>query len=113
MDKKAFRILKDVMGQTDSGFKVKECDDMKPKFKVLIYNAAKPRFHRDIQAFRATSPQGHELVVIKLPQHPARMLQADYGARCGEAVRIAAQQIAALKAVDVTVTWRQHGLDGR
>lgn len=100
MDKKTFWILQDVMEK--AGFKIKECTVT--EFKVRISDAAKVRLNRKIYCFRASSPKGHQMVVIKLPQHPAKMLQADYGKRCGAAVRKAAQQIASGLPVNVRVT---------
>jgi hypothetical protein len=79
------------------GFAVAECPVNKFYVRLNAVAAA-----RKIRCFRATSPKGHSLVVIKLPQHPARMFQAELGARCGRAVRLAAQQIATGELVDVT-----------
>jgi hypothetical protein len=100
MEKRAFDILKDVMKK--AGFTIAECDVK--KFQVRIYDDRDEPRHRDIYCFRATSPKGRELVVIKLPQHPGKMLQADYGKRCGKAIRKAARQIASGQPVDVPVT---------
>jgi hypothetical protein len=66
-------------------------------------NASGKDAAQNLWCFRAESPQGKSFVVIKLPQSPARMYQADLAARCGQAVRKAAQQIAAGRPVDVTV----------
>ena len=100
MDKKTFWILQDVMEK--DGFTIAECDVKESK--VRISNGTKKRLNRKIYCFRATSRNGHSLVVIKLPQHPARMFQADYGTRSGKAVRAAARQIESGQRVDVSVT---------
>lgn len=97
MDKKAFRILKEVMEK--ARFIIADCEVK--EFRVRISDAAKVRLHSEIYCFRAASKE-RELVVVKLPQHPARMFQADYATRCGKAVRLAAQQIAAGQPIDVS-----------
>jgi hypothetical protein len=100
MEKRAFDVLNDVFEK--GGFIISECEVK--NFQVRISDAANSRAHPYLRCFRAISPNGRELVVIKLPQHPVRILQSDYGTRCGRAVRIAARQIAAGRAVDVTMT---------
>ena len=100
MEKRAFGVLREAMVQ--AGFTIRQCEVR--EFTVRISDAAKVRLHRTIYCFRATAPDGHETVVIKLPQHPAKILQPDYGARCGAAVREAARQIAAGQPVDVSAT---------
>jgi len=96
METKAFRVLKDVM--RGRGFAITEC--LLRRFYVRLNTAAAARH---ILCFRATSLEGHRLVVIKLPQHPARIFRAECGSRCGAAVRRAAQQIAAGRAVNVSI----------
>ena len=54
------------------------------------------RYHRSLHAFFATTHDGREMLVMKLPQHPARMLQPDYATRCGAALRGAATQLYSL-----------------
>lgn len=100
MEKRAFWVLRDAMAK--AGYTIGDCEVK--EFKVRISDASKVRLNRKIYCFRATSLDGHKLVVIKLPQHPAKVLQADYGTRCGLAVRTAALQIAAGQPVDVRVT---------
>lgn len=99
MDKSTFDVLFDVL--KNNGFEVTPCECK--AFTVLI-SAAKRRFHRYLFACRVKAENGREFVMIKLPQHPARMFNADYGRRCGEAVREAALQIAIGQPVDVTNT---------
>jgi len=96
MEKISFRVLKAVM--QEAGFTVTDCPVNKFYVRLNSKNAA-----QNLWCFRAESPQGKSFVVIKLPQSPARMYQADLAARCGQAVRKAAQQIAAGQAVDVTL----------
>jgi len=96
MEKIAFRVLKDVM--QDAGFTLAECPVKQFYVRLNAVAAA-----RTIFCFRATS-KGRSLVVIKLPQHPARMYQPDLATRCGKAVRAAAQQIAAGQPVDVMMS---------
>jgi hypothetical protein len=98
MDKKTFRVLKSVM--TESGFALE--DVAVERFEVRMSNAFDDRRHRSIHGFKARSPGGQSCAVIKLPQHPARMFQPEYGARCGTAVRIAARQIDSGLPVDAT-----------
>jgi hypothetical protein len=97
MEEKAFGFLKRFMN--DTGFAIAEC----PVNKFYVRLNAVAAAH-ELWCFRATSPKRHPLVVIKLPQHPAKIFRADFATRCGRAVRCAAQQIAARKPVDVTMT---------
>ena len=106
MDTKTFDVLKAVMEGKDPKFGAGF--DITPyradNFTIRISDAAKERFHRHLYAFHAKSksPTGRSFLVIKLPQHPAKMFQADYATRCGEAIREAARQISAGQPVDVT-----------
>jgi hypothetical protein len=99
MEMRAFGILKEAMVGT--GFDIAECEVK--EFSVLISRTGKPRRNRYLSCFRATSPNGRPLVVMKLPQHPVWLLEADYGSRCGQAIRSAAQQLAAGQPVNVSV----------
>ena len=102
MERRAYDVLRDVT-QAAPGFTVTECDVR--RFEVRISNGTPGRWHYtpSLRCFRATTPAGHRLVVMKLPQHPVWILEPDYGARCGAAVRQAAQQIAAGQPIDVSV----------
>lgn len=98
MDAKTFRVLTEKVLPAH-GFEVTPC----PVTKFLIrIPPAKKRVHRYICASRAKSPNGHDFLVIKLPQHPARTFNAEYAKLCGEAVREAACQITSGQSVDVT-----------
>jgi hypothetical protein len=100
MDLKAFDVLKEFLKQ--KGFTIPS--PIVSNFTVLISDAAKKRFHRNLYAFRAKSSEGRSFLVIKLPQHPARIFRADYATRCGMAVRKAAFQIDSGTPVDVEIT---------
>jgi len=97
MDKKSFLVLKTFMA--NSRFEIAECPVTRFYVQLNARAAA-----RKAWCFRATSPKGQSLVVVKLPQHPAKILRADLATRCGRAVRIAALQIASGQPVDVTET---------
>lgn len=70
-------------------------------FRVRISEGSRVRHHKGLHAFKAHWQDGHDFVVIKAPQHPARMYTSTYGARCGSAIREAAIQIAANQSVSV------------
>ncbi len=59
-------------------------------YPVVISEKPKKRIHRKMWGFKAVNDNGDQIQVIKLPQHPARILNEDYARRCGEAVRKAA-----------------------
>jgi hypothetical protein len=98
MDAKTFGVLKAVLEARRFG--ITNC--RVNNFIIRISHSQKQRFHRHLYAFHAKSPAGPSFLVIKLPQHPARIFQADYATRCGEAIREAASQIEAGQPVDVT-----------
>lgn len=98
MDTKTFDVLRTVLEH--AGFSIAMCHA--DNFTVRISDSTKKRFHRHLYAFHATSLKGASFLVIKLPQHPARIFQADYATRCGEAVREAALQISSGQPVNVT-----------
>ena len=100
MEKRAFDILRHVM--QNKGFTIVELN--LKHFQLRIRDASKVPRHRTLHGFRAVSPEGRELLVIKLPQHPVKILQVGYGTRMGEAIRLAARQIAAGQPVDVPAT---------
>ena len=100
MEKRTFGVLRSVMQAR--GFSISE--PIVKHFQVRISDAAKVRLNRTLHCFRAVSPEGRELLVIKLPQHPVKILQVGYGTRMGEAIRLAARQIAAGQPVDVPAT---------
>jgi len=98
MDAHTFGVLKTAL---NDGFSITDCNAN--NFTIRISDAAEKRFHRHLYAVRAESPTGRSFLVLKLPQHPARILQRDYARRCGEAVREAARQISAGQPVAVTM----------
>ena len=97
MDEKTCEVLE--IALYDEGFEISSVHP--EQFVVRISGAERPRLHRGLQAFKARSPSGHDFVVMKALQHPARMFDADYAKRCGEALREAAMQIAADRPVNV------------
>lgn len=83
METRCFEQLKDTLRQRGYDFETHH------EFPTLlsIYDNPK-RFHRKISGFRIRGAGPlNESVVVKLPQHPAKMMRADYAAKCGEAVR--------------------------
>jgi hypothetical protein len=61
---------------------------------IAIYNNPK-RLHRKICGFRIEGAGPlREAVVIRLPQHPAKILRTDYATACGKAVRNLFEQLA-------------------
>lgn len=89
MDFRTFRVLREVLRNAD--YQISNCHVT--QFSVLISERSN-RHHRRLHAFWA-GRNSSDILVMKLPQHPARMLEAAYGARCGKALRIAALQIVA------------------
>jgi hypothetical protein len=87
MDLKTFHVMKEVLGK--AGYLITDCNVR--EFLVCIPGKLDRR-HRNLQAFLATREE-RDMLVMKLPQHPARMFRADYGTRCGEALRDAAIQL--------------------
>ena len=96
MDEKTFNVLQIAM--YEAGFTIDAVEIT--NFEVRISSRSQ-RYHRTLHAFRSRSREAHEVVVIKAPQHPARIFDSEYARRCGEALREAAKQISAEKAVDV------------
>ncbi len=97
MDAKTFRVLTEKVLPTH-GFEITPC--AVKSFSIRI-PPSKKRVHRYIFAIRAKSSNGREFLVIKLPQHPARIFNEEYAKLCGEVVREVALQIAAGQPVDV------------
>lgn len=88
MDLKTFRVLREVMRK--AGFQISDCHI--GEFSVRISDQS-DRYHRSLHAFIATTRDGRSTLVMKLPQHPARMFNPDYATRCGEALRAAATEL--------------------
>jgi|GEM_PF-89213 len=99
MESKSFQCLEKAM--KEAGYLV-VWSDVK-RFHVRISESGGEKFHRLVYSFHATTPKGHDMIVMKLPQHPARIFNADYATRCGKAVREAAFQMASGRSIDVTV----------
>jgi hypothetical protein len=97
MDEKTFNVLQIAM--YEAGFTIEAVEIT--NFEVRMSSASSPRYHRSLHALRSRSPEANEVVVIKAPQHPARIFDSEYARRCGEALREAANQISAKKAVNV------------
>ena len=89
MDWKTFRVLKEIM--EEAGYSMHE--HQFEGFAVHISEGG-TRQHRELYAHTATK-KGRNLLVMKLPQHPARMFRSDYGTRCGAALRQAALHLSA------------------
>lgn len=83
MDHKTFGVLRYFLETI--GFSIAEHDI--PDFTVVISETPRRRVHRRLHAFHARNGKGLCFWVMKLPQHPARIFRADYGARCGSALR--------------------------
>ncbi len=84
MDWKTYRVLKEVMEEASYSIH----DHQFEGFTVHISEGG-TRQHRELYAHTATK-KGRSLLIMKLPQHPARMFRSDYGTRCGIALREAA-----------------------
>jgi len=97
MDAKTCEVLE--IALYDAGFVISSVHPR--RFTVRISNGNSGRVHRGLQAFKARSQDGHDFVVVKAPQHPARMFNVQYAQRCGDALRKAANQIAANEVVNV------------
>ncbi|SRR5229473_305497 len=97
MDEKTFNVLQIAM--YDAGFTIHAADIA--EFTVRMSSGRSPRYHRRLHAFRSRSPDAYEAVLIKAPQHPARIFDSEYARRCGEALREAANQIFAGETVNV------------
>jgi hypothetical protein len=100
MDKKTFDVLKDAM--IKEGFEIESVTTQ--RFLVLISDKKRSRYHRELYAFKARLRDEGKCVVVKSPQHPAKILESSYGRRCGAAIREAAIQIAANRPVNVEKT---------
>lgn len=97
MDKRAFDVTHWALSQ--EGYELLECEVA--RFHVRINNGTSR--HRQIYCFVAVGKHGQRIIVIKMPQHPAKLMHAGYASRCGTAVRKAAIQIAAGRPVDVNL----------
>ena len=97
MDKRAFDVSRWALSR--AGYNILDCDVT--RFSVRI-NKGTSR-HRQIYCFVAVGEEGKRIVVIKLPQHPAKLMHAGYAARCGTAVRKAAIQIGAGRPINVSL----------
>ncbi len=85
MERRSFDVLRDELPQR--GYKRTENYQFPIPIPISIYGNPK-RFHRNIFGFRidGTGPL-KESVVVKLPQHPAKIFRADYATECGKVVR--------------------------
>jgi hypothetical protein len=85
MEKESFNVLREALDQRR--YNVGTKNEFPLTVPIAIYNNPK-RLHRNLSGFRIED--GGPLrgaVVIRLPQHPAKILRADYAAVCGKAVR--------------------------
>jgi hypothetical protein len=99
MDAKTCEVLE--IALYDAGFAISSVHPRRFTVRISNGHTSSPRVHRGLQAFRVESREGGDFVVVKAPQHPARMFNVDYARRCGEAIRKAATQIAAHRPVNV------------
>jgi len=94
MDSKTFQVLQ--IALHDAGFPVLPVAH--ERFRVRISDN---RQHRRLRAFKSEFEQEDEFVVVRSPQHPARIFNVEYAKRCGEALREAVHQIAQGQPVNV------------
>ena len=94
MEKTCFNVLHDALHERGYNFTDNEFPLPAP---IAIYNNPK-RIHRKLCGFRieGTGPLRGS-VVIRLPQHPAKILRADYATACGKSVRNLFEQLALTK----------------
>jgi hypothetical protein len=92
MERRCFDVLRDELPQR--GYKRAENYQFPIPIPISIYGNPK-RFHRNIFGFGidGTGPL-KESVVVKLPQHPAKIFRADYATECGKVVRDLFEQLA-------------------
>jgi hypothetical protein len=85
MEKACFEVLREALVQR--GYDLGTNNEFPLPVPIAIYNNPK-RLHRKICGFRIAGdgPLAGS-VVIRLPQHPAKILRADYATACGKAVR--------------------------
>jgi hypothetical protein len=90
MEKECFKVLQEGL----QGYSFETNNQLPLPVPIQIYKNAK-RLHRKICGFRIEGAGPlRSSVVIKLPQHPAKILRADYAAACGKAVRNLFEQVA-------------------
>jgi hypothetical protein len=90
MERRSFFLLKDVLLRRGYELGV----NYEFPISISIYGNPK-RFHRNIFGFRVGGAGPlKESVVVRLPQHPAKILRADYATACGKAVRDLFDQLA-------------------
>jgi len=93
MESRSYEKLREALVERERGYEVV----MNNEFPIMIsiYNNSK-RFHRKILGFRidGVGPLKGS-VVVRLPQHPAKILRADYATACGKAARNLFEQLAA------------------
>jgi hypothetical protein len=83
MEKTCFKVLLESL----QGYSFDKNNEFPLPVPIPIYNNPK-RLHREICGFRieGDGPLAGS-VVIRLPQHPAKILRADYATACGRVVR--------------------------
>jgi len=99
LDRKTFDVFQDELLR--NGF------DLDPVIteEILVKGQSKSdgfNYHRDIFAFKAEKEE-KQFLVIKSMQHPARVYEEEYGARVGNAIRTAADQIWHGEAVNISI----------
>jgi hypothetical protein len=89
MDQKTFGVLQ--IALYNDGCEIFPARTGEIKIKISDKNG-KARYHNSMMAFRAKKEQ-RSFLVIKSPQHPARIYDVEYAERIGKAIRRAAEQI--------------------
>lgn len=92
MERECFKVLRDAL--VERGYDLGTNNEFPLPIPIAIYNNPK-RLHRRLCGFRidgAGPLKGS--VVIRLPQHPAKIFRADYAMACGNAVRHLFEQLA-------------------
>jgi hypothetical protein len=93
MESRSFELLREVLLQRE--YDLGMTNEFPLPVPILIYDNPK-RLHRRIFGFRiegAGPLRGS--VVVRLPQHPAKILRADYATACAKPVRNLFEQLVA------------------
>jgi hypothetical protein len=89
MDEKTFSILQ--IALYNDGYKIRPVETGSISIMISGKNQKK-RYHRNMMAFGAEK-ENVSFLVIKSPQHPARIYDNEYAKRVGLSIRMAAKQI--------------------
>lgn len=89
MDEKTFGVMQ--MALYNDGYEIFPARVGEISIEILD-KKEKSRQHRKIMGYKAEK-EGSSFLVIKSPQHPARIYDDDYASRVGQAIRLAAVQM--------------------